>query len=824
MSVIWAKVWFDLWHNKVRTLLAVLSISAGVFAVGAMFGMSDLLLSGMDKAHQSVTPSHINMPVTSLIGSDVADSVRKLDGVQDVELYNETTALCKVHPEDPWKQCVIYMKEDYERQKYDLIQLRAGRWPGKDDIGIERLTSQYLKVGVGDSIIFKIGKTERALPISGLIRHPFVPPPDFGGPPYIFVNGEGMERFGIPNGRYGSMLMRVTPYSVDHAKQVASDIKDHLARQGIGVAVTLLQDPNKHWGRMFVEGITVVLQVLAVISLITSVVLVLNTLTALITQQTDQIGIIKAIGGTSSTILRVYLAGVLVYGILSMVVAVPLGMLLAFGMSKWFLNLFNIDLTQFQFSPLALTLSILSAIAVPLLAALSPVLKGAAITVREAIASYGLGGDFGANWIDRIVERIGQRFLPSHYATALGNMFRRKARLALTQLVLITAGAMFLMVMSLSSSITATLNTEFGRRNYDASMSFRNPQRIDRAVAMAESAEGVEKAAVTARYPASILKEGQRTQEAGIGAFLVGFPTDQTLYKPLITAGRWIQPGDGRMIVINQDTARRNNIKIGDMVTLNLAELGKDDWQVIGFYQLVFGGGFSVDEIYCPQEAQFDATKKYNQGGVLYIRMKRGSSATASAAVAQIGQQFEENGMSLDYVGKTGEVTTLVKSLFEGRGMKVAYSQTVEENRKSAENQFAIFVGMLLALAIIVAVVGGIGLMGALSISVVERTKEIGVLRAVGARSGTIMGMFVMEGLLQGVFSWIVAVPISFALGSYMAKTLGLVMFSTSLDYQYNYTAVFIWLIVILIISTLASVLPARNATRISVRASLAYA
>ena len=63
MSVIWNKVWFDLWHNKVRTLLAVLSISAGVFAIGAMFGMADQLLSGMDKAHQSVTPSHINLYV-----------------------------------------------------------------------------------------------------------------------------------------------------------------------------------------------------------------------------------------------------------------------------------------------------------------------------------------------------------------------------------------------------------------------------------------------------------------------------------------------------------------------------------------------------------------------------------------------------------------------------------------------------------------------------------------------------------------------------------------------------------------------------------------
>jgi putative ABC transport system permease protein len=130
----------------------------------------------------------------------------------------------------------------------------------------------------------------------------------------------------------------------------------------------------------------------------------------------------------------------------------------------------------------------------------------------------------------------------------------------------------------------------------------------------------------------------------------------------------------------------------------------------------------------------------------------------------------------------------------------------------------------LLALAVIVALVGGIGLMGALSISVVERTKEIGVLRAVGARSGTIIAMFVMEGVLQGLFSWMMAVPISFLIGQFMAKTLGQVMFSANLDYRYNYSAVLIWLVVVAVISTLASILPARNATRISVRASLAYA
>ena len=81
-----------------------------------------------------------------------------------------------------------------------------------------------------------------------------------------------------------------------------------------------------------------------------------------------------------------------------------------------------------------------------------------------------------------------------------------------------------------------------------------------------------------------------------------------------------------------------------------------------------------------------------------------------------------------------------------------------------------------------------------------------------------------MEGVLQGTFSWLVVVPISFVLGKFMSNALGQALFGANLDYQYNLMAVGLWLVVILIISTLAAVIPARSATQISVRDSLAYA
>ena len=114
--------------------------------------------------------------------------------------------------------------------------------------------------------------------------------------------------------------------------------------------------------------------------------------------------------------------------------------------------------------------------------------------------------------------------------------------------------------------------------------------------------------------------------------------------------------------------------------------------------------------------------------------------------------------------------------------------------------------------------------MGVLSIGVIERTKEIGVLRAVGARSRTILGIFIMEGLLQGLLSWLIAIPISLLASPLVADALGKTMFGAVLDYRYNWLALGIWLIVILVVSVVASILPARSATRISIRDSLAYA
>jgi putative ABC transport system permease protein len=230
-----------------------------------------------------------------------------------------------------------------------------------------------------------------------------------------------------------------------------------------------------------------------------------------------------------------------------------------------------------------------------------------------------------------------------------------------------------------------------------------------------------------------------------------------------------------------------------------LGELGDRQWLVVGLYRTV-----SVipvpDNIYAPQEAIFQATTKHNVGHELLVRTNYSGAAY------------------------TEKVTTQLKDMFERRNWDIEDTQTIHEDRSFFDNFFAQYIPMLMALAVIMAIVGGIGLMGSLSISVTERTKEIGVMRAIGAKTPVIMGMLILEGVLQGLISWVVAVPLSFMLGQPLAALMGEAMFDIALDYAYHTQAMVIWLAMVVLISMLASLMPARNATSISVRESLAYA
>jgi putative ABC transport system permease protein len=142
---------------------------------------------------------------------------------------------------------------------------------------------------------------------------------------------------------------------------------------------------------------------------------------------------------------------------------------------------------------------------------------------------------------------------------------------------------------------------------------------------------------------------------------------------------------------------------------------------------------------------------------------------------------------------------------------------------QEAEMSFAAIIALALMMALLLAVVGGLGLMGTLSINVLERTREIGVMRAIGAADGAVAWVFIVEGILIGLLSWLVGSLCAVPLSGLLSDALGMALLQWPLAHTFSLQGVWLWLVVVVILSALASFWPARNATRLTVRDVLAY-
>jgi putative ABC transport system permease protein len=237
-------------------------------------------------------------------------------------------------------------------------------------------------------------------------------------------------------------------------------------------------------------------------------------------------------------------------------------------------------------------------------------------------------------------------------------------------------------------------------------------------------------------------------------------------------------------------------LSVGDPLVLNFGDKGESTWTIVG---LIFDlAGRDQNTAYLYREVVAPELGLVGRTTVAEIR------STASTLAAH--QQLEKD----------------LRDYFKTQGIGLSFSDTALEEKEQANSQFSILTTLLLIMTFLIAVVGSMGLSGTLSINVLERRREIGVMRAVGASSMDVAFIFMGEGLLLGLISWLTAIPLSGLAGRWFVETLGVVIDFPAV-YHYSLTSVWIWLAIVVTLSLLASWLPARRATQISVRESLAY-
>ena len=310
------------------------------------------------------------------------------------------------------------------------IELLDGDWPVEQTLAAERMSAEYYKLPIGTTILVESGRHNRRLPIEGIVRHPYTPPPVMFGDPTFCATPETIAWLTGEEEGFNTLNVRIESFSEDGANEAADRLERRLDRMGVGVGYYDVVDPEVHWAQEQMDAIFLILTVLGALSLGLSGFLIINMMNATITQQVWQIGVMKVVGATSGRVVRTYLTMASVYGLLSLLLAVPLGAVAAHLLAAWLLVLYNIFVGGFRLMPTAVAIQVAMGLAVPLLAALVPVIGGARITPHRAISNYGLGAGFGRSRLDRLIGGI--RRLPRPLALSLRNTFRRKARVSLT--------------------------------------------------------------------------------------------------------------------------------------------------------------------------------------------------------------------------------------------------------------------------------------------------------------------------------------------------------------------------------------------------------
>jgi putative ABC transport system permease protein len=257
-----------------------------------------------------------------------------------------------------------------------------------------------------------------------------------------------------------------------------------------------------------------------------------------------------------------------------------------------------------------------------------------------------------------------------------------------------------------------------------------------------------------------------------------------------------VQPKDSNAVVLNQALAAEMAVGVGDWITIDVPAKGESDWQVVG---LVFE---PLDQkgALLPRDTLLKEINQVGRGKAIKVKTLAGDATSERQAAEALRRLYEDAGYEV--VATTTETT--------------------HEVTAQRTQQMSILIALLSSMAIMIAVVGAVALSGTLAINVMERTREIGVMRAIGASSLTVAIQFVGEGLILGWLSWLIAIPLSLPISRLVIYNLSRLM-NIELIYQHAMTGVIYWLVIVTVLAFMASWFPAQKAAQTSVRESLAY-
>ncbi len=803
MSSLLQKVWYELLSNKSRTFQVIMVIALGAIGIGLVVGGRNLIAGTISDQWQQAQPPNIKLAVNPPLTADQLRALERIDGVYQAEGLLNSSIEWRLVGENEWQTALLESRQDFEDQKMELVNLVSGDWPAHNTFGVIKTADTLYGVGEGATIEVRVNDRARKYNITGTLKPVGPFPVVFLGQPVFYADRNTFSRLTGRN-TFDTIQTRDIAFSQEAAEATDLAMQDYFEDLGVDSVGVLFPSqsrivpPDIPPAAEILNTIFLILGVIGVIIIALGIFLVYNSINAIIAQQVNQIGVMKAIGAQPRQVFLGYFALVLAYGLLAAIVSIPLGGLGARSLQSLFINLLNLEDPGFSFDIAAISVQVAVAVVAPVLAALLPLVSAVRITVREALNTYGLTG--GTGLIEQLVARLNR--IPYSILLILGNTFRNRRSVLLIEITLVLAGVVFMMVLGVNDATRYTFGEKLTSiHRYQVNLQFEELIRSKRLLNLAQTNPQVSNAESWLVIPGKarpVDQEESQVTDARIQIF--GLPHESEMYQAELREGSWLNDFDRRSVVITEDLAREKGWSVGDRITLTDPKERETDWEVVGItYDPLVNSSVFVPLWRLQQEL-----REAGRTNTLWIITNDQEPEATQYAAAELVDMFESRNLDVPPSGTFGYLTTA-------------------EIVSQSQSGYSLIFQLLSVMGVIIAVVGGVGLSGVLTLNVLERRREIGVMRSIGASSWRVIRISIGEGVLLGWISWLIALPLSIP-AAYLLATRGLSLaLNQQLSYQFSPIGAVIWLVLITMLAVIASSFPARSAAKVSVRESLTY-
>lgn len=784
------KAYRDVTKRRVRSLLTLLGILIGVGGVVAIVSTGQNLARAQQAAYADASQSDISYWVWNAPAS-LPRALGEIENVRTAELRVDFYTRCRWDAST--RDMYLHGIPDFDNMRVDQIFLRAGRFPTDGEVVIEQSALATLPLKFGDTLTCRgsSGEADRTFTLVGAIQTPNYPSASLLDYATLYTTAGDVVRL---LGATGANGLNVKVNDISRGADTAREISQLLDRRQISRDNPTLRDPENFLGKRELDALLAVLSIFSVVGLVTSGFLVANTLAAIVTEQVSEIGTLKALGGTRGQVLLVYLLSALVYGIVGTLLGLIAGAFASWRLMVFIGTLLNLTI-DFQVSPLGIALGAAVGIGVTLLAGMIPAFSATRIPVKRALESYGITPTYGAGRLDRVLQRLVA--LPPLAAMSVRNLARRKGRALVTMFVIGVAVATSLAAQAVSASVETAIDDLFRTYRADAWVWF-SEYVGDNMSAAITSVDGVENAEVWSLQDAWVSRRaenltGARTESAR--ARLWGLPANTDMYVANMVQGRWYDSGAGGEAVISTDLVESLGVRLGETIQV---DTGGDlrDFRVVGITidNSVFLGSAVAGKVFVPESVVAKMQGREGWASFFAARFTRHDVQGVEEQLDAISQKFNR--------------------------YQIGSDSAVREV-KGAKEQTRILTIALTAMSVLVGLIGALGVVNTITLNVLERRREIGVLRSVGASDANVMQAFFTEGMAFGIGGWLIGIVLGFPLGLVLTRVMEAVLFH--LNYVFTPQMVLVSLGFALMVTGGASLIPALAAARMKVKEVLRY-